>query len=153
MTTNSQLFWRTIAHSVTSRFAVDQLCSTENRIRCMKRLLKMPEINFYADSVKKTAAILLPLCVYEDRLSLLYTVRSANLSRHSNEVSFPGGIRDDTDDSYTACAIREAFEECGLQPDQIDVHFKYFIHYKKIKNVFFFFRYGAKVALFKRVME
>lgn len=45
---------------------------------------------------------------------LLLTRRSARLSSHAGEVSFVGGKRDDTDKSSVETALREAYEEVGL---------------------------------------
>lgn len=89
----------------------------------MSRFLEMPNLSYFNKPTSKSAGILVPLCIDDGRLSLLYTVRSCQLSRHRNEISFPGGIRDESDASWAACAVREAQEECGIHPDQIDVRF------------------------------
>lgn len=140
------MIYRTLAQNVTLRFSAEYLCSAENRAQCMKRLLEMPNIKNYVSTSEKFAAVLVPLCIHEDRLSLLYTVRSANLNRHSNEVSFPGGMRDDTDDTYTSCALREANEECGIRPDQVYVYiYSFQIHiYYYINIIHIIYRSGVK---------
>lgn len=62
----------------------------------------------------RLAAVLAPL-VESPEPSLIFTVRSAALSRHAGEVSFPGGLVDEGE-SPAEAARREAFEEIGLDP-------------------------------------
>lgn len=62
----------------------------------------------------RLAAVLAPF-VESPEPSLIFTVRSAALSRHAGEVSFPGGLVDEGE-SPAEAARREAFEEIGLDP-------------------------------------
>lgn len=62
------------------------------------------------------------MCVdKESEVSLLYTKRSAHVSRHVRQVSFPGGLLDEIDNSYEDCALRETEEEIGLKRDRIEI--------------------------------
>jgi 8-oxo-dGTP pyrophosphatase MutT (NUDIX family) len=62
------------------------------------------------------AAVLLP--VWEGRL--LFTVRSAHLPHHAAQISVPGGRFDDGESAEEA-ALREASEEVGLKPEQVEI--------------------------------
>ncbi len=62
----------------------------------------------------RLAAVLAPLVETPDP-SLIFTVRSDALSRHPGEISFPGGLVDEGETPGEA-ALREAFEEIGLDP-------------------------------------
>ncbi len=62
------------------------------------------------------AAVLLP--VWEGKL--LFTVRSASLPHHAAQISFPGGRFDDGESAEEA-ALREAWEEVGLPPHQVEI--------------------------------
>ncbi|CAO2609834.1 Peroxisomal coenzyme A diphosphatase NUDT7, partial [Lemmus lemmus] len=66
-------------------------------------------------------SVLLPLLVKGGKLYLLLTVRSDKLRRSPGEVCFPGGKRDPVDIDDTATALREAQEEVGLHPHQVEV--------------------------------
>lgn len=50
---------------------------------------------------------------------LVLTKRSSQLTRHSGEVSFPGGWLDQTDRDLAHTALREAHEEVGLEPGAV----------------------------------
>lgn len=67
------------------------------------------------------AAVLLPLHGWPDEPGLIFTERRADMRRHAGEISFPGGRRDDTDADLIATALREAEEEIGLDPGQVEV--------------------------------
>jgi len=54
-------------------------------------------------------------------LDVLLQRRSATLSSHAGQVSFPGGGRDPEDRDAVATALREAEEETGLDPSGVDV--------------------------------
>lgn len=54
-------------------------------------------------------------------LDVLLQRRSATLSSHPGQVSFPGGRRDDTDHDVVHTALREAAEETGLDPTGVEV--------------------------------
>jgi len=61
------------------------------------------------------AAVLVPIVKREPEASMLLTQRHAGLSSHAGQVAFPGGKFDRDDRNATACALREAFEETGLE--------------------------------------
>jgi 8-oxo-dGTP pyrophosphatase MutT (NUDIX family) len=67
------------------------------------------------------AAVLVPL--YPDAsgaLHAVFTRRRDDLRRHAGEISFPGGRRDEGE-ALVATALREAHEEIGLEPGEVEV--------------------------------
>jgi 8-oxo-dGTP pyrophosphatase MutT (NUDIX family) len=66
------------------------------------------------------AAVLIPL-VTRAIPTLLFTRRTETLSRHSGQVSFPGGRRDPGDLSPVETALRETMEETGIAPAFVSV--------------------------------
>lgn len=69
----------------------------------------------------REAAALLLLYPLEGELWLPLTVRSARLTTHKGEVSLPGGGADPDDDGPVATALREAWEELGVEPANVEV--------------------------------
>ncbi|HTD10065.1 MAG TPA: CoA pyrophosphatase [Solirubrobacteraceae bacterium] len=69
------------------------------------------------------AAVLVPLFIAGDTSEpyVVLTKRRADLRRHAGEISFPGGRKDDEDDDLSATALREADEEIGLNPSQVQL--------------------------------
>jgi len=49
-----------------------------------------------------------------DDADLLLTVRASTLRHHAGQAAFPGGAADPTDDGPVATALREAYEETGI---------------------------------------
>ena len=66
------------------------------------------------DGTLVAASVLVPLCVRETGLSVLFTRRVEGLRQHAGQVSFPGGRRDAADADALATALRESHEEIGL---------------------------------------
>jgi 8-oxo-dGTP pyrophosphatase MutT (NUDIX family) len=75
---------------------------------------------FYPPGYKK-AAVLIPFVCENGIWSLLYTLRSEKLNKHSGQVSFPGGAMDPGDNSIVQTALRESKEEIGLQSESIKI--------------------------------
>ena len=67
------------------------------------------------------AAVLVPLVQRASGLTVLLTQRTAHLRDHAGQISFPGGRCEDSDVSAVATALREAQEEVGLDPAQVEV--------------------------------
>lgn len=61
------------------------------------------------------------LMLFGDGPDLVLTERSASLRSHPGQLSFPGGSADPDDADPVATALREAYEEVGLQPGSVDV--------------------------------
>ncbi|HEX3564770.1 MAG TPA: CoA pyrophosphatase [Acidimicrobiales bacterium] len=66
------------------------------------------------------AAVLVPLYEEEGETRVVLTVRSSDLSSHRDEVAFPGG-RLDAGEKAIDGALREAWEEVGLDPGAVSV--------------------------------
>ncbi len=66
------------------------------------------------------AAVLVPLYISNGDLHTVFTKRNADLRRHAGEISFPGGRRDDREE-LRETALREAEEEIGLVPGDVQI--------------------------------
>ena len=52
---------------------------------------------------------------------LIYTLRSNKVGSHGGEVSFPGGMFEEQDDSLENTALRESEEETGLDRKKVEI--------------------------------
>ena len=69
----------------------------------------------------KIAAVLIPLTILDGEWKVLYTRRTDHVDSHKGQVSFPGGAVEPNDLNLTQTALRETFEEIGLQPNHIEI--------------------------------
>lgn len=67
------------------------------------------------------AAVLIPLVLKEEGLSVLLTQRTNHLRDHAGQISFPGGRMDPEDQSPNDTALRESQEEIGLDPKRVEI--------------------------------
>jgi 8-oxo-dGTP pyrophosphatase MutT (NUDIX family) len=67
------------------------------------------------------AAVLVPLIDHRDGISVLLTQRTAHLTAHAGQISFPGGRIEEVDPDALAAALRETEEEIGLPRERVSV--------------------------------
>lgn len=83
---------------------------------------ELPSLTPYAvEEARVEAAILVPLMALDGAWHVILTKRAATLSKHPNEIACPGGMRDPTDASIEATALREAEEEIALPRASVEV--------------------------------
>ncbi len=75
----------------------------------------------FAEHEPANAAVLIGLVRRATGLHVLLTQRTAHLSKHAGQVAFPGGRSEAVDAGATGTALREAYEEVGLDPARVDV--------------------------------
>jgi 8-oxo-dGTP pyrophosphatase MutT (NUDIX family) len=75
----------------------------------------------HAFSDTRAAAVLLLLVWHPQQPTVLFTRRSDGLPTHPGQISFPGGKREAEDVDAVATALREAHEEIGLDPGEVEV--------------------------------
>ncbi len=73
------------------------------------------------ENAQKQAAVLIGLVEREGETNVILTKRTEKLNSHSGQISFPGGKVDAEDPSPEAAALREAWEEIGLQQSEVSV--------------------------------
>ncbi len=69
----------------------------------------------------RQAAVLLPLYENEAGPHLVLTKRTNLVPTHKGEISFPGGGFEEADGDLLATALREAHEEIGLDPEDVEI--------------------------------
>jgi 8-oxo-dGTP pyrophosphatase MutT (NUDIX family) len=69
----------------------------------------------------RRAAVLVPIVERPSGLTMLLTQRTAHLSSHPGQVSFPGGGAEEGDASPVETALRETEEEIGLDRRHVEI--------------------------------
>src|SRR5579863_3355204 len=80
-----------------------------------------PEMTSPPSTALRAAAVLVPLVDHAGGMSVLLTQRTAHLSAHAGQISFPGGRIEKDDPDAIAAALRETEEEVGLPRGRVSV--------------------------------
>lgn len=67
----------------------------------------------------RESAVLMLFSEITNEPNLTFIKRAATLKHHPNQIAFPGGIIEATDQDAVAAALREAEEEIGLAPTSV----------------------------------
>ncbi|SLN43184.1 putative NUDIX hydrolase [Roseovarius litorisediminis] len=80
-----------------------------------------PEVVLPAGRKLRPAGVLVPILCADHSARLILTKRSSALKHHPGQIAFPGGKQDPGDKDIIATALREASEEIGLDPANVNV--------------------------------
>jgi len=72
-------------------------------------------------NASKPASVLIALIERDGELRIILTKRAEKLNSHSGQVAFPGGKIDADDGSPEAAALRESWEEIGLDINEVEI--------------------------------
>lgn len=70
---------------------------------------------------QRPAAVLVPLVETGGAAQVILTKRASHLRHHPGQIAFPGGKIDAGDADAGAAALREAQEEIGLAPENVEI--------------------------------
>jgi len=78
----------------------------------------------------KKAAVLIPFVMVDQEWHLLFIQRAIHeKDRHSGQVAFAGGKKEESDTDLRITALREAHEEIGISPDDVTIIGELNYHY------------------------
>jgi 8-oxo-dGTP pyrophosphatase MutT (NUDIX family) len=80
-------------------------------------------------SVKKSAVLALFYPNEFNKTEFVLTLRANYKGTHASQISFPGGKFENTDKNLINTAVRETYEEIGIDPIEITI-------FKKLTNVY-----------------
>ncbi len=95
-----------------------------NTVEFRQRLQRLPAATASTRITRdgfKHAAVLIPIVRIGDKDTLLFTRRTDRVETHKGQISFPGGVIDQTDTDVVDTALREAEEEIGISRDAVSV--------------------------------
>ncbi len=94
---------------------------TVEEIRARLALLPPPRAAELATPASRDAAVLVPIFEAGGEAQMILTKRPQTMSTHRGEIAFPGGKRDESDPTLASAALREAHEEIGLPPEEVEL--------------------------------
>jgi len=88
----------------------------------MSSMMRIRELmSFIVPNDTKQSSVLLLLYPHESSIWLVLMLRPIYNGIHSGQVSLPGGKYEDGDDSLIFTALREAKEEIGIDPIEVQI--------------------------------
>src|SRR5579864_8856700 len=105
-----------------ARQALEADVVTTNRLRRLQQLLhNRVRRDIDAPPPLLRAGVLIPLLWRGHGIEMLLTRRTDTVLTHKGQISFPGGQREDADTETVETALRESYEEIGLEPSRVTV--------------------------------
>jgi len=93
---------------------MEDLASLKSRLRSYRRKVMEP-------GEHRVSAVLIPLLDKNGEISLIFTRRTGQVKHHKHQISFPGGVREDGDETLLDTVLREVEEEIGLAGEQVEI--------------------------------
>jgi 8-oxo-dGTP pyrophosphatase MutT (NUDIX family) len=87
----------------------------------LRQSLAMTGIKQITVSARRRAAVLVPVYCRDGQYYLVLTKRTEAVKSHKGQISFPGGAVEEVDNTLVQTAVREACEEIGLLPAEVDI--------------------------------
>ena len=87
----------------------------------VKEILSRRQRNTVVRTDLKPSAVLVPIYERDGAWYIVLTKRSENVEHHKGQISFPGGAYDEEDGDLETTALREAFEETGIRPEDVEI--------------------------------
>jgi len=69
----------------------------------------------------KLSAVLCLLFEKNNNIHCILMERTKDGGKHSGQISFPGGKKEDSDSNFEYTALRETHEEIGIPPDSVEI--------------------------------
>ena len=89
----------------------------------LKRNLRIEYSEDHMPDNTKPASVMIAIINRTPSITVLLTRRSETIDKHKGQVAFPGGVYDVThDSSLIETALRELYEETGLQSSHIEIY-------------------------------
>ena len=86
----------------------------------LERIENMEKLELQSKN-PKIAAVMMLFYPKNGRTHLVLIVRNSYEGVHTAQIAFPGGKFEPKDRTYEITALRETFEEIGVQPDSIEI--------------------------------
>ncbi len=82
---------------------------------------RIPKVHKYAEVPFKKAAVIIPLFIKDQEANLLFTKRTDKVEHHKGQISFPGGSHESNDAHLQETAVRETWEEMGINKEDLTI--------------------------------
>ncbi|MEZ8101457.1 CoA pyrophosphatase [Vibrio bivalvicida] len=107
------------------------MLSELNKSHLIQQFQMHQTVDYHQEAIKRVshlnqsnlrkASVLIGFVERTHGINVLFTRRAKHLKHHPGQVSFPGGKFETTDLDLSHTALRETFEEVGIEQDKIEI--------------------------------
>jgi 8-oxo-dGTP pyrophosphatase MutT (NUDIX family) len=87
----------------------------------LRKFLAQRAKKHITDKDRMPSAVLIPLYQADGQYNIIFIKRTMTVKTHQGQISFPGGMQDRGDKTLRDTALREAEEEIGLRPEDVNI--------------------------------
>ncbi len=94
--------------------------TAQNKMRPLPKVERRNDMTYKPESDSyRNSSVLVPVIMWKDEPEIMFTLRTAGI-KHGGQISFPGGGKEGGE-TIEETALREAHEETGLEPENVEV--------------------------------